>query len=136
MYRKSIECFVFRRPAELVGGYCRGGVDIEEISNVAHSLSAKKRVRQNEKHRARNRARKADIRDQVRSVTSAITAGDFTKAETEIRKATQVMDKVAVKGTIHRNAASRKRSRLTKRLNVAKAAAGSKAGAGTSAAKA
>jgi small subunit ribosomal protein S20 len=99
---------------------------------VAHSLSAKKRVRQNEKHRARNRARKLGIRAQVKSFTTALATSDFKAAETELRKAVRALDKVSVKGTIHRNQASRKRSRLTKRLNAAKAAGGK----GTTAAKA
>jgi len=101
---------------------------------VAHSLSAKKRVRQNLKHRARNRARKQDIRSQVKSFITTLGAGDMKKAEEQLRKAVQVMDRVAVKGTIHKNAASRRRSRLTKRLNAAKAAGAS--GKGTAAAKA
>jgi small subunit ribosomal protein S20 len=92
-------------------------------------LSAKKRVRQNEKRRARNRARKDTIKTQVKTFLSAVTAGDWQKAETELRAATQKLDRVAGKGTIHKNAAARKRSRLTKRLNAAKA----KAGAGTGA---
>jgi small subunit ribosomal protein S20 len=89
---------------------------------VAHSLSAKKRVRQTEKRRARNRWRKEQIKDQVKSFTTAVTAGDFTKAEQELRKTTQKLDRIATKGTIHKNAAARKRSRLTKRLNAARAA--------------
>jgi len=101
---------------------------------VAHSLSAKKRVRQNLKHRARNRARKADVRSQVKTFITTLGAGDMKKAEEALAKAVAVMDKVAVKGTIHKNAASRKRSRLTRRLNAAKAAAAS--GKGTTAAKA
>jgi small subunit ribosomal protein S20 len=101
---------------------------------VAHSLSAKKRVRQNVKHRARNRARKMEIRSEVKTFLTTLGAGDMKKAEEQLRKAVAVMDKVAVKGTIHKNAASRRRSRLTKRLNAAKAAAAS--GKGTAAAKA
>jgi len=101
---------------------------------VAHSLSAKKRVRQNIKHRARNRARKDNMRSQVKTFVTTLGAGDMKKAEDALRKAVAVMDKVAVKGTIHRNAASRRRSRLTKRLNAAKAAGAS--GKGTTAAKA
>ncbi len=100
---------------------------------MAHSLSAKKRVRQNDKHRARNRARKTEIREQVRTFTSTLASGDFAKAETELRSATKILDKVSAKGTIHRNTAARKRSRLAKRLNVAKA---TKAGTGTGAATA
>lgn len=98
---------------------------------MAHSLSAKKRVRQNIKRRARNRARKELIKAQTKGFTAALATGDFGKAETELRKAVTRLDKVAAKNTIHKNTAARRRSRLTKRLNAAKAA---KAGAGTSAA--
>ena len=91
---------------------------------MAHSLSAKKRVRQTEKRRARNRWRKEQIKDQVKSFSAAVTAGDFTKAEEELRKTAQKLDRIATKGTIHKNTAARKRSRLTKRLNAARAAKG------------
>ena len=101
---------------------------------MAHSLSAKKRVRQNIKHRARNRARKQAIRSEVKTFITTLGAGDMKKAEEALSKAVAVMDRVAVKGTIHKNAASRRRSRLTKRLNAARAAAAS--GKGTAAAKA
>ncbi|MCY2951433.1 MAG: 30S ribosomal protein S20 [Planctomycetota bacterium] len=101
---------------------------------MAHSLSAKKRIRQNLKARARNRARKADLRTQVKQFVTALSAGDVAKAETELRKTTRALDRVAAKGTFHKNTASRKRSRLTRQLNAAKAAA--KTGSGTSAAKA
>ena len=99
---------------------------------MAHSLSAKKRVRQNLKRRARNRARKELIKDQVKSFTSALTGGDFAKAEAELRKTTQKLDRVAGKGTIHKNTAARKRSRLTRQLNAARAKTAAK-GAGTTA---
>ena len=91
---------------------------------MAHSLSAKKRVRQNLKRRARNRARKDQIKESVKGFTAALTTGKLDVAETELRKAVQKLDRVAGKGTIHKNTAARKRSRLTKRLNAAKAAKG------------
>lgn len=96
---------------------------------MAHSLSAKKRVRQTARRRARNRARKEIIKDEVKTFLSAVTHNDFAKAGEELKKVTRVLDRVASKGTIHKNAAARRRSRLTKRLNAAKA----KAGAGSSA---
>jgi small subunit ribosomal protein S20 len=89
---------------------------------VAHSLSAKKRVRQNLKRRARNRARKDQIKDQVKAFTAQLTAGKFDKAAEELRKTVQKLDRIAGKGTIHKNTAARKRSRLTKRLNAARTA--------------
>ena len=89
---------------------------------MAHSISAKKRVRQNIKRRARNRAQKDQIKEQIKSFNAALTAGDAKKAEEELRKATQRMDRVAVTGFLHKNTAARKRSRLTKRLNALRAA--------------
>ena len=91
---------------------------------MAHSISAKKRVRQNLKARARNRARKDQIKAPVKAFNAALTAGDFDAAEKELKTAVQKLDRISTKGTIHRNAASRKRSRLTKRLNAARAAKG------------
>ena len=110
---------------------------------MAHSLSAKKRIRQNIKARARNRARKDQIKLQTKSFLSALHAGDVAKAETELRKTVQRLDRVASKHTIHKNTAARKRSRLTKRLNALRASGGvpkpattTKKGAGKKAAKA
>ena len=89
---------------------------------MAHSISAKKRVRQNLKARARNRYRKELLKENVKAFTSAVTHGDFKKAEEELKKTVQRMDRISTKGTIHRNTASRKRSRLQLRLNAARAA--------------
>jgi len=99
---------------------------------VAHSLSAKKRIRQNEKGRSRNRARKILIKDQIKGFVSALHGGDMTKAQEELRKTGQRLAKVAAKGTIHKKTAARKRSRLTRQLNAARAGKG----AGTKAATA
>ena len=87
---------------------------------MAHSLSAKKRVRQNLKRRSRNRARKETIKESVKGFLSALVTGDLKKAEAELKATTKNLDRVASKGTIHKNTAARKRSRLTKRLNAAK----------------
>lgn len=91
---------------------------------MAHSLSAKKRVRQNVKRRARNRARKDEIKIETKGFLSALTKGDLDKAQEEYRKVSSVLDKVASKNTIHKNAAARKKSRLAARLNALKAKGG------------
>jgi len=88
---------------------------------VAHSLSAKKRIRQNIKAKARNRARKEGIKLQTKSFLAALASGDAAKAEVELKKTVQKLDRTAAKHTIHKNAAARKRSRLTLRLNALKA---------------
>ena len=100
---------------------------------MAHSLSAKKRVRQNIKRRARNRYRKEQIKDTGKAFTSALATGALDKAAAALTEVVRRLDKVAAKGTIHKNAAARKRSRLTKRLNAARqtaAAGGGKAAKG------
>jgi small subunit ribosomal protein S20 len=88
---------------------------------VAHSLSAKKRIRQTAKRNARNRARKDQLKGEMKVFTAALTASDAPKAETALNKVTQRLDKIAAKHTIHKNTAARRRSRLTKRLNALKA---------------
>ena len=99
---------------------------------MAHSISAKKRVRQNLKRRARNRYRKEQLKDNVKEFNAALTGGDWKKAEEALNKTVQRMDRISTKGTIHRNTASRKRSRMAKRLNAArKATPSGGAGKGT-----
>ena len=87
---------------------------------MAHSLSAKKRVRQNLKARARNRHRKEQIKDTVKAYTAALSSGALDKAAAALNDVARRLDKVAAKGTIHKNQASRKRSRLARRLNAAR----------------
>ena len=90
-------------------------------TDMAHSLSAKKRIRQNEKSNARNRARKAQVRDAVKAVNAAIEAGDLDAAREKQRHADKVLSKVGSKRTIHPNTAARRRSRMAKRINKAAA---------------
>jgi small subunit ribosomal protein S20 len=84
-------------------------------------LSAKKRDRQNEKRRSRNRARKEQVKVQTKAFLGALAGGDLEKAEQELRKTASKLDSVADRGTMHKNTAARKRSRLAKRLNLARA---------------
>lgn len=83
---------------------------------MAHSLSAKKRIRQNEKRRARNRWRKGQLKEVVRTFEETVKEGDVTKAAEQLKAVYKTLDKVAAKGTVHKNTASRRKSRLAKRL--------------------
>lgn len=87
---------------------------------MAHSVSARKRIRQNAQRRERNRARKSQIKTAVRKVDTAIGAGDKEQSAAALRSASQVVDKIAATGTIHRNKAARMKSRLARRVNAAK----------------
>lgn len=85
---------------------------------MAHSLSAKKRIRQNAKRRAQNRGRKQELKTALRSFTETVAAGDAAKSKEVLRSTIKTIDRIAAKGTIHRNTASRRKSRLQKRVNA------------------
>jgi len=80
---------------------------------VANIKSQIKRNRQNEKARLRNKAVRSELKTRVKSAVSA--AGTENEAEA-LRLAVKRIDKAAAKGVIHKNAAARKKSRLTRRI--------------------
>lgn len=93
---------------------------------MAHSLSAKKRIRQNAKKRAINRTRKSGVKTEVKHFETALKSGDVEMARERFRLAVRRLDKTASKSTMHKNTAARKKSQLAKRLNalIAKKASG------------
>ena len=80
------------------------------------SKSVEKRDRQNAKRRLRNRAAKSTCRTAVKKFEAQIAAGDKAKAEVAMAEAAKLLDSVAGKGIIHKNTASRKKSRMAKAL--------------------
>ena len=90
---------------------------------MAHSLSAKKRIRQNVKRRALNRWRKVGYRDMMKDYRELILHGTVEEAQKQLDSLYKTLDKVAAKGAIHRNTAARYKSRLAAKLNEKKAAA-------------
>lgn len=88
---------------------------------MAHSLSAKKRIRQNQKRNALNRWRKDRVKDAVKEFDAAVAAGRFDEAQNLLNKAASVIDKVASTPALHKNTAARRRSRLARKLNAARA---------------
>ena len=88
---------------------------------MAHSLSAKKRIRQNIKSRGRNRWRKQQVKEAVRVFDEALRAGEMDKAAEQLKVVYRRLDQVAAKGTIHKNTAARRKSRLARQLQVARA---------------
>jgi small subunit ribosomal protein S20 len=90
---------------------------------VAHSLSRRKRVRQNETRKTRSRARKQELKSLTRKFTDAVHDKDAGKAEDQFRALTKRLDQVANSSTIHKKTAARRKSRLAKRLNALKASA-------------
>ncbi|MFC3834935.1 MULTISPECIES: 30S ribosomal protein S20 [Deinococcus] len=82
--------------------------------------SAQKRHRQSLKRRMINRSRKSTIKTYTKKALEAVTAGgDIAAAQS---KAESLIDKAAKGSTLHKNTAARKKSRLAKAINKAKAA--------------
>lgn len=90
---------------------------------MPRSLSSLKRMRQNAKRRATNKARKTVLKGEVRKFVDVLATKDVAAAEKEYRKTAKALDQTAAKGTIHRNTAARRKSRLAKRLHALKTAA-------------
>ncbi|MGB7328410.1 MAG: 30S ribosomal protein S20 [Rubripirellula sp.] len=80
--------------------------------------SAKKRLRQNEKLRVSNRAKRSTLRGQLRRVRDAVKAGDAATAQTELRVAQKKIDQAAAKNLLHQNTADRTKSRLNKMVKA------------------
>ncbi|WP_207368152.1 30S ribosomal protein S20 [Heyndrickxia coagulans] len=78
--------------------------------------SAIKRVKVNEKNYAQNRAAKSAMRTAVKKFEAAVENND-ENAKALLVDAVKRLDKAASKGLIHKNAASRQKSRLMKKLS-------------------
>ena len=88
---------------------------------MAHSLSSKKRVRQNARKRTLNRSRKSQVKTQIKHLETTIDEGKVTEAQEQFRQLSKKLDKVAATSTMHKKTAARKKSRLAKKVNALKA---------------
>jgi small subunit ribosomal protein S20 len=83
---------------------------------MANTSSARKAARKIARRTVVNQARRTRMRSAVRKVEEAIAAGDRNKALEAMKQAEPQLMKAARTGQVHRNAASRKVSRLTHRI--------------------
>ncbi|HEX8642825.1 MAG TPA: 30S ribosomal protein S20 [Allosphingosinicella sp.] len=83
---------------------------------MANTPQAKKRIRRNARRSEINGARVSRIRTFVKQVEAAIAAGDKDLALAAIRQAQPELMRGVSKGVLHKNTASRKISRLSKRV--------------------
>lgn len=79
--------------------------------------SAKKRVLIAQRQSLRNTSLRSSLRTTIRKFDASHSAQDVDQARTNLFNATRALDKAVTKGILHKNAAARKKSRLTKRLN-------------------
>ena len=78
--------------------------------------SAVKAHRQSVKHREHNRQLRSRLRSALRSIRAAVDSKDLNGAKSALRETISLIDKMASKGIIHRNAAGRYKSRLQTRI--------------------
>lgn len=79
---------------------------------MANTAQAKKRARQAETHRERNAAQRSWLRSEIKKVREAVAGGDKAAARSALQEAASVIDRMARKGLIHKNAAARYKSGL------------------------
>ena len=85
---------------------------------MANTPQAKKRIRRNARRTEVNGARVGRIRTFIKAVEAALVAGDKTVAAEALKKAQPELARGVARGVIHKNTASRKFSRLTKRVSA------------------
>ncbi len=85
---------------------------------MANHKSAIKRAKQNEVRRIRNRSRRTRMKHVIRSLEEAMAARNVDEAQSRLKEAISVIDRTASKGVIHKNHASRRISRLTRKVNA------------------
>ena len=85
---------------------------------MANTPQAKKRIRRNANRAVINGARVSRIRTHIKAVEAALEAGNKDDARTALNKAQPELARGVARGVIHKNTASRKFSRLTKRVSA------------------
>jgi len=86
---------------------------------LAHTSSAKKRIRSSARRRERNRIFRSRARTFIKKTDRLIAEGKLDEATQAARQAASALDKAAVKGIIYKNNAARRKARLMRRLNLA-----------------
>ncbi|RAL25835.1 30S ribosomal protein S20 [Thermoflavimicrobium daqui] len=85
---------------------------------MANIKSAIKRAKTNEKRRAHRAAQKSAMRTAVKKFLQAVDNQNKEQAAELLKVANRTLDKAVTKGLIHKNAAARKKSRLTKKFQA------------------
>ena len=85
---------------------------------MANTLQAKKRVRRNAQREDINKARRSRIRTFVKKVELAVEAGNADEAKVALKEAQPELMRGVTKGVLHKKTASRKVSRLAKRVKA------------------
>ena len=79
--------------------------------------SAKKRVKVNSVKALNNQMAKSELKTTLKKFEAAVAEGNREQADSAYQAAVQSIDKAAVKGILHKNAAARKKSQITLKMN-------------------
>ena len=85
---------------------------------MANHVSSLKRARQTVTKTSVNRSNKSKLRSTLRSLREAIAQGDHASATEQYRETASILDKSVQKGVLHKNTASRYKSRLNARVKA------------------
>ena len=85
---------------------------------MANIKSAKKRAIQAETRRQHNASRRSMTRTCIKKIVAAIEAGNKEEAQSAYNTAVPILDRMATKGLIHKNKASRHKSRLNAQIKA------------------
>ena len=85
---------------------------------MANSAQARKRARQAVKQNAHNSSLRSELRTAIKKVAKAIDAGDKAAAQEVYKTSISTLDRIADKKIIHKNKASRHKSRLSAAIKV------------------
>lgn len=99
---------------------------------MAHTKSARKRIRQDRKRHLRNQSVKTHIRTLTKRFRASLSEGDEGQTSTVLKEAIRALDKAATKGVVHRRTASRKIARLSRAARGKMASSSSEAPSVTS----
>lgn len=83
---------------------------------MANTAQAKKRARQAEKSRIRNTGQRSNLRTFIKKVIAAVTSGNKEEAQAAFKAVVPIIDTAVSKGLIHKNKASRSKSRLNSKV--------------------
>ena len=85
---------------------------------MANSAQARKRAHQAVKQNAHNSSMRSELRTAIKKVTKAIAAGDKAAAQAVYKESVSAVDRIADKKIIHKNKASRHKSRLAAQIKA------------------
>ena len=85
---------------------------------MAHHKSAAKKARRDAAMRLRNRSNRSAMKTAIKRLLGAVSAGDKAAATALLPKTIGIVDKSCRKGVLHKNAANRRKSRLTLKVNA------------------